>query len=177
MGGLFGGFHDYYYLIIALQGFCAWHSFRRGTQQKWIWIIIFLPVIGSAIYIFTEIIKKQHVNSIQSSVLDAVNPGGRIKQLEHQLQFSDTLTNRIELAEAYIERGENKKALALYEHGLQGIYQDNERIIKQLVTAHYNLGNFEEIIRIVPKIKQTLYFFKKQDQLIVCNCIGKNRTS
>lgn len=36
----------FYYVTLALQAICVIHCLRKGNQQKWIYIIVFLPLIG-----------------------------------------------------------------------------------------------------------------------------------
>ena len=44
----------FYFITIVLQLICVVHCVRRGRQQNnWIWIIVFLPVVGCLAYIFT----------------------------------------------------------------------------------------------------------------------------
>src|ERR1700752_5406024 len=95
----FENFYNYYFLVVLLQGICVFHSIRRGTQSKWLWIIVFLPLIGCIAYLFTEVIKKRHVSTVQSGVQNMVNPSGKITDLEKKFKFSDTLTNRVALAD------------------------------------------------------------------------------
>jgi hypothetical protein len=166
MPAFFAELYNYYYIILILQGICVIHSIRKGNQSKWIWIIVFLPVIGSIAYIFTEIIKKQHVSSIQSEVVNIVNPGGRIKDLEKKFKFTDTFNNRVALADAYLQSGMNEQAIELYEGGLKGMFQDNEHAIKQLMQCYYNVGRFDDVTRIAPKIARTVDFTKSRANIL-----------
>src|SRR5476649_2757923 len=109
-----------YYLTIALQAFCAYHSYKRGTLGQWLWIIIFLPVIGSLIYIYSQILSNRGFRKSNIDVLAIFNPGGKIKKLEDELRFTDTFTNRIKLADAYLDAGLTDKAIELYATSLTG---------------------------------------------------------
>ncbi|MBC7862386.1 MAG: hypothetical protein IAF38_05380 [Bacteroidia bacterium] len=165
MFGLFEGFYNYYYIVLIFQAICVFHSIRKGNQQKWIWIIVFLPLIGCLAYIFTEIVKRHHVSSIQSTAASIVNPGGRLSDLEKKFKFSDTFANRIALADAYLENRMYEKAIELYEAALKGIFSDNEHVIKQLIKAYHNTGRLEDIILIAPKVLNTIDFSKSQSNL------------
>lgn len=165
MPNLFYLFSEYYYLVIGLQAVCVWHSYRRGTMQKWIWLIVFLPLVGSLLYIFTEIIQKRHVSSATGSILSFVNPGGRIKKLEHNYNFSGTFTNRIALADAYLDAGMYDKAIGLYEPVLTGIFDNSDGAIRNLIKAYYKTGQFNELVKIAPRIIKSLDFTKTQANL------------
>ena len=173
MLNLFETYSNYYYLILILQGICVFHSIRRGNQSKWIWLIVFLPLFGSIAYIFTEIIKKQHVSKIQKDVVTIVNPGGKLKELEKTFQFSDTFTNRVALADAYLAINQFDKAISLYEPALQGVFNDNEHVVKQLITAYYQVGRFEDINRIAPRIRKSVNFSKSHSNLLFAKALDK----
>jgi hypothetical protein len=173
VGFFFENYSYYYYFVLGLQAICVIHCLRRGTQNKWIWLIVFLPLIGSIAYIFTEIIKKQHVSSVGSNIGNVLNPGGKIEKLEKNFRFTDTFTNRMALAEAYLENGMTQKAIDLYEPGLKGMFSDNELLIKQLILAYYRVERYEDIVRIAPRIVNTLDFSKSQANLLYALSLEK----
>lgn len=162
---LFSRFYEYYYLVLILQGICVFHSIRRGTQSKWIWMIVFLPFIGCLAYLFTEIIQKQHFNTVQSGMSTLVNPHGRIKELEDRFRFSATFANRTALADAYFAKGQYDRAIELYEPALTGIFDENEAVIKSLMQAYYKVERFEDIVRLAPKVSNSLDFAKNPANL------------
>lgn len=173
MFGLLGSLYEYYYVVIILQAICVFHSIRSGNQSKWIWIIVFLPFIGSIVYIFTEVVKRRHVSAIQNTVVNMVNPGGRISDLEKQFKYSNTFVNRSALADAYLQNGMNEKAIELYEPGLTGIFQNNEHVIMQLIIAYYNVGRYEDVIRIAPKVSGSMNFSKTRNNLLYAFALEK----
>lgn len=166
MNGLFGLFSDYYYVVLILQAVCVFHAIRHGNQGKWIWIIVFLPVIGCVAYLFTEVINKREVSAIQSGVTKLVNPGARIKALERNYQFTNTFANRVALADAYLQKGMNNEAIELYEQSLTGLFEQNEHVIEQLILAYYNVGRYEDVNRISVKISGKITFTKSKANIL-----------
>ena len=122
----------FYYIELCLQALCAIHCVRRGTQNKWLWIIVFLPVVGSLIYIFSELRLGRSIRNPGIDLAAVVNPGGKIKKLEDNLRFTDTFDNKIKLADAYLAAGYTDKAVELYEKSLTGAFAENEHGIAQL---------------------------------------------
>jgi hypothetical protein len=149
---LFGG-GSYYYLILILEAFCIIHCLRRGTQQKWLWMLIILPVIGCFIYIYTEILTNRSALRMPKVDVGAVlNPGVKLKRLEDELRFSDTFANKIKLADAYLEAGFTDKAADLYQTSLTGAFAENEHVLAQLIVAYSEQGRYAEIIPIAKKL-------------------------
>ncbi|CAN5431619.1 tetratricopeptide repeat protein [soil metagenome] len=143
---------NYYYISIVLQAVCAIHCIRKGNQQKWIWIIIFLPLAGCLIYLFSEVFTKRDIQQVQSNVGAVFNPSGKIKTLQENLRFADTFNNRIVLGDAYLDAGQFNKAIDLYEQSLYGNFTDNEHANMQLINAYYHMQRYGDIINIAKKI-------------------------
>lgn len=142
----------YYYIIIGLQIICVVHCLRKGTQTMWIWLIIFLPLIGCIAYIIMEILNRNSIQQVQSGMGNIIYAAGKIKKLEKQLEFSDTFNNRIMLADAYLSAGYTEKAIQLYETSLTGAFKDNEHVLIQLVTAYYEVQRYNDAIKAAKKV-------------------------
>jgi len=160
MNMLFSGDSYYYYIPVALQAFCAYHSYQRGTLNRWIYIIVFLPLVGSGIYLFSEVFANRRGPKIDLGAI--VNPGGKIKKLEDDLRFTDTFANKIKLADAYLASGQTERAIELYETSLTGTFADNEHALSQLLIAYYKQERYPEVIAIAEKIKRSQKFNKSQ---------------
>lgn len=130
-------FSNYYYIVIILQAICVIHCLRKGRQQNWIWLLVFLPLVGCLIYIFTEIFTRREMQNMQLGVSTILNPGGSVRRLEENLRFSDTFANRIALADAYLATGNTDRAIGLYESSLTGNFTENEHVLNQLTIAYY----------------------------------------
>ena len=86
-----------YYLTIALQGFCIYHLIKNKNEYYWIFLIIFIPVIGSAIYLVSQVYNKRDTNIIKENLTSVLIPTKKVKDLEKRLQFSETFQNRLDL--------------------------------------------------------------------------------
>ncbi|TMU50504.1 hypothetical protein FGG15_19295 [Flagellimonas algicola] len=69
----------YYYAIIALQGFCVYHCYTNRNNYYWIFAIIFLPVIGCILYLFTNVFQKRDIEKVQESLVTAINPSKKLR--------------------------------------------------------------------------------------------------
>jgi hypothetical protein len=45
-------------LIPAVQICCALHAYNRGKDRFWFFVILIFPVLGSAVYFFTEVVPE-----------------------------------------------------------------------------------------------------------------------
>jgi hypothetical protein len=163
----FGG-GSYYYLIIALQVFCAVHSYRRGTLNRWIFLIIFLPVIGSIIYIYSEILSNRGggFKSRTFSPVKVKSSPANIKKLEEQLHFTDTFANKVKLADAYLAAGDTDKAIDLYKASLTGAFAENEHVMGQLIVAYFEQQRYDEVIPLAKKLRHLQQFVRSKSHLL-----------
>jgi len=155
-----------YYIPIALQAICVIHCMRKGNQNKCIWIIVCVPVIGALIYIFTEMVNGRQLNNVTSGMGSVFNPGGSIRKLEEQLRFTDTFHNRVALADAYLAAGQTNDAIALYEQSLTGVFTENEHVLKQLIIAYANVGRFADILPLARKMYNSPQFARSKAHIL-----------
>nr|WP_294789881.1 hypothetical protein [uncultured Mucilaginibacter sp.] len=168
MYSLFG---NWYYIPLILQGLCLIHSFRNGTQQKWLWIIVFLPVIGSLIYIYQEIISNRSVRIKAPDISAVFDPGVKLKRLENEVKFTDTFANRIKLADAYLDAGHVDKAVEIYNASLTGAFAENEHVLAQLIVAYDKQGRYEQIIPIARKLYKLPQFARSRIHVLYAKAL------
>jgi hypothetical protein len=163
---MFGFSPSFYYITIGLQLICVLHCIKKGNQNNWIWLIVFLPLIGCIIYIFTEIFNTRDLRQVQSGMTAVFNPSGRIKKLEENLRFSDTFNNRVILADAYLNAGFTDKAIDLYESSLTGNFTENEYVLSKLVLAYFQKKRYDEIIPVAKKISGLPQFLRSRPHIM-----------
>jgi hypothetical protein len=161
----FGGSY-YYYIPLILQAICAIHCLRSGNQSKWLWVIVFLPVIGSCFYLYSEVLNTRKLRNVKIDAAAILNPGIKIKRLEEAYKFSDTFANKTKLADAYLNSGQTDKAIELYESCLTGAFEDNEQVISQLIVAYYEQENYAEVIAMAAKIRRSQKFNRSKAHLL-----------
>lgn len=162
-----------YYLMIGLQVFCLIHAIRSGSTRMWIYILIFLPLVGALAYFIMEVIPQfGKQEQIIESTVQLFDPGIKIRSLEANLKISDTLTNREVLADAYLEAQMYEKAIEQYEACLQGIFAEDAGILQKAAYAYFYYGDLEAVIEKSEKVKEIQgRFLKEADQLIYARAL------
>ena len=154
----------YFYFIVALQGFCIYHLFKNRNDYYWIFLIIFLPLIGCIIYLITQVYNKRDAEKITNEIATIINPTKKIKDLEKELEFSETFQNKVNLADAYFELGDYRQARDNYLKAQDDNYQLDVFLIKQLVKCFFRLENYVEAVNYSEKIKNNGDFKKSKAQ-------------
>jgi hypothetical protein len=117
MGFLFSGV--FYYLVhpwgLLLLGAAVVHFIRRRPDGYWLWIILFLPVIGPAIYLCAEAIPDM---GLLRGTLKVFPRRKRIKQLEMLVRQNPSAGNYEELGELYLDDGKLVQARAAFDRAI-----------------------------------------------------------
>ncbi len=154
-----------YFLIIALQGFCVYHAIKNRNEYYWFFVIIFLPVIGSIIYLFTQVFNQKDLNVVQNEIVNVINPTKKIRDLQKQLDFADTFQNRVNLADTWMELGDYSNAVLEYEKALNGDYKDIG-ILKKLIEGYYQTAQYERVVFCAEKIASKPEFMRSRSQFL-----------
>ena len=148
----------YFYLIVALQAYCLYHAFKNRKPIYWYFLIFFIPLLGSIIYLITQVFNQNDVDKIQEDITTALNPTKKIKELEAKIQHIDTYANRIDLADAYFKLGDFPKAILNYKKTLEDEVQDRTYATEQMMFSNFELKNYKEVIHQAETIKDTTEF-------------------
>lgn len=123
--------------LLLLQAFCLYHAYRNNAEQRWYWFIILFPGIGCLIYVFHHFYNRNNLRSLTQNVKEVVNSNYRIEQLEKTLRFADNVSNRTNLADAYVAAGRYKDAIGLYKECLSGFMADDPVLRMKLLHVYF----------------------------------------
>jgi len=135
----------YYWLVIGLQGLCIIHVLRTGRDLYWIFIILFIPLIGSLIYLYLHGRGLRVFNPaalLRIPMLDVLND----RAIEQDWRVQQSLDNRISWAEVLLRRGQQAEARRLLEEELNGPFRQNVNLLFAYARVCYVLGDFAEAI-------------------------------
>lgn len=137
----------FYPIIMAIQAFCLYHAYSNKAEQKWFWIIIFFPFIGSIFYLYKNFYSSRNIDMVREEVKGTFVKNYTIDKLEKNLKFSNTFSNRMELADEHTRAGNYKRALDLYESCREGLYEDDTDLFQKLIRNNYLLENYNDVIK------------------------------
>lgn len=135
-----------YWVIGVLQLIAIIHAYRSG-KTNWIYILIFLPLVGAAAYLIVEVLPGLQGGKLGFLTANLFDSRESIPELEKNLRISDTFMNRTALARAYASRKKYEQAIAMYQSALQGMYKDDLDVILQLGRLHFLNENYSESIQ------------------------------
>jgi len=145
-------------LTLIIQIICAIHVIKTGKEIFWIFIIMFIPGIGAAIYFFTQILpeigQSRTVNTAKNSLIKAIDPQRELRKKKDQLALANTLDNKLKLAEECYEANMLDDAIELFQSCLTGIGEGDADTMIKLAQAYFANKDFQLAIDLLNQIKQ-----------------------
>ena len=121
-------------LVILIQIGFAIHVVRTGRETFWIYIIAFLPLLGCAVYFFTQVLPDMKhsptVKKASNQLLKALDPERELRRRKDELEIADTIENRVKLADECLEAGFYTDAISLLERCIQNGHDDPDIMLK-----------------------------------------------
>jgi hypothetical protein len=156
---------NYYYLVLALQAFCLYHAYKNNNQQKWYWLIIFLPVVGCLIYLYENFYSQRNISNITEGVKELVYTNYAVEKLEKEVKYSETVTNKMNLADAYTERGRFDEAMALYESCQKGFYENNPDLLRKILKVNYLRKEYDKVVTLGERLETVKSVGDSEDKI------------
>ncbi len=126
-------------LMLLIQIGFAIHALRRGHPLFWVFLIVFVPLIGCLLYVVMVILPEAAQSRAAQQgtrvLRKALDPGKELRQLREALDRSDTVGNRAALAQECLKQGQYDEAISLYESSLTGMYRTDPAFLLGLATA------------------------------------------
>jgi hypothetical protein len=153
-------------LLLIVQIAFAVHVVRSGRDRFWLYIIIFVPGIGCAVYFLTQVLpdvgSSHTVRRAGTSLLNAIDPQRELRRRKDKLAISDSVENRIRLADECVEAKFHDDAIELYRSCLTGLNEHDPEIMLKLARAQFCDGRcreaketLETLIRENPRFRST----------------------
>ena len=155
----------YYYLIIGLQGYCIYHALKNKNENYWLFIIFFIPLLGSIIYLFTQVFNKQDLEQVQQNIIATINPTKKILDLKTKLEFSETFQNKVNLADAYLEIEDYQNAIHYYENATVSVFSGDTYVISNLIKAYYSIEDYENTVKNYNLLQEKSIIISPENQL------------
>jgi len=140
----------YYILVISIQLFCLYHAYTRQVPPFWFFVILFFPVIGCVIYLFKHFNTPEAINTLETVVEEvkgSIDNTYTTRKLEKQLDFSDTVQNKLILGSEYLRKGNFEDAYALFESCNKGIFENDPEVLAKLVETSFLVEDYEATVK------------------------------
>jgi hypothetical protein len=130
---------------LALELACIVHAAKTGRIFPWLFVIIFLPMIGCIAYFIVEILpdlmRSRATHSLAANVRAAADPHRGLKQAQRAVEMVGSVNAKRSLAEQYVARGRYEEAVTLYQDMLVGQFREDPALLQGLARAQFMAGD------------------------------------
>jgi len=127
------------------------HVFKTGRPYWWFWILLAAPVIGGLAYILIELLPETHAAGGGFTLWKP--RAWRIRELEAELEETDTIKLRLRLAAELLAAQKTAEACAVAEQGLAGAFRDDPHTLANVARYRLEAGKFAEALAALDKVK------------------------
>lgn len=150
MFGLYS--YPFYIAGVILQICCIIHAVKTG-RKEWIYLLVFLPLAGAVVYIICEIIPDRNSGDFFKNLGRVFFPGRHVKEMERKLRISDTITNRLALADAYAGQKQYEKAIGLVQSCLDDPYINHVDIALHMARLLFDAAQYDKCLSNLEKAR------------------------
>lgn len=145
-------------LLLVAQIACAVHVVRTGRSYIWIYIVVFVPIVGMAAYFFAEVMPgllgSRAARHAATGVVSALDPGRNLREALRRVEITPTVQNKAALAEAYVAARRIDDAIALYREVLTGIHATDPGLMLALARALFAKGEAAETQNVLDRLQE-----------------------
>jgi hypothetical protein len=132
-------------LLLLAQIACAVHVVRSGRPYIWIYLVVFVPVVGMAAYLIAEVLPElvgsRPARRAASEMKRTIDPTRGLREAMRRAVMTPTIENKAALAEEYLRTGQPGNAAALYQETLTGIHATDPALMLGLARACFAQGD------------------------------------
>lgn len=114
-------------LSLLIQAALVVHILKTGRDNKWVYIVLLFPAVGSLAYLLVELLpefaRSRTAQNLNRALVDKIDPHRELRQHSEALEVSPTVQNLLNLASELVRKQQFDEALALYSQAQTGIYQ------------------------------------------------------
>lgn len=130
------------HILVAI--FFAVHAVRNDRANYWLFVLLGFPFLGSVVYFFAEYLPEMRHSRVARQAVSAVtaiiDPGRELREAKLDFERTPSADHRARLAEALLEAGQAKEALAHYRACASGHHAKDAKMRLGLARAALAAG-------------------------------------
>jgi len=150
LSGFFAAFAQFSWVIqLAL----IVHVLRTGRPYWWIFILLFAPGLGGLAYLFIELLPG--FRSPEGFIQSITPRSWKISRQRKTLEETETVANRIQLAETLFEAGQVQEAHDLAVECLSGVFKTDPRTLVDAARFKLALNQHAQALALLETVDTT----------------------
>lgn len=128
-------------------------------------LIMFLPFVGSLIYLYIHFATNTNIDTVADVMQTTFTKDPKLKKLISELEFADTTTNRLNLANEYLLKGDSASAIKHYEICLANSHKPDPFVQSKLLEAYYLEQDYSKVVIIGKSLEEDKDFKKSTERI------------
>jgi hypothetical protein len=132
-------------VLLGLLVICVVHMIRTDNVFPWIYVVVFLPAIGPAIYFFMIILpgllRGRAARGIASGAARAIDPNKDYRQAMRDVEMVGSVDAKRAFADQLMQRGQYADAIEVYRNAAQGQFATDPALLMGLARAQFLSGD------------------------------------
>jgi hypothetical protein len=132
------------------------HVVRTNQQIFWIFVILFIPLLGSLVYLAAVVVPEMaggtRAQRMGMAARDALDPTREYRTAKAAAADTPTVHNRMRLAAAAAALGRHGEAEQLFAEAAQGIHADDPALLLGRANALIELGRASEALPLLDQL-------------------------
>jgi len=120
------------------------HCIRTGRNTIWVFVMLSLPLIGSAAYFFVEIFPELRSSRASRRAMrglrNTLDPEGSLRRAENEMKVSGNVASRQKYADELVRMGRAAEAVPIYKNCLTGLFADDPKLLLGFAHAQFAAG-------------------------------------
>lgn len=155
-------------LLLAVQIACIVHVIRNGRHMMWIMLILFAPGLGAVVYFIVEVwpdLRAGRRGGLEIRMPET--SAGAIKRLQEELEFSNTVAKRVQLAQALASARRFDEATETLAVSLRGVFKDDPVLTLALAEIHFAAGRHAQTLEALATLDRLKSKDERQKRLLL----------
>ena len=161
------------YLIIAIG--LAVHAMKTGRSPWWLFILLFLPYIGSIAYVLVEIVpelfRTRSARQVGSGIGAMLDPDKEWRERMAQAELVDSVDAKRALAEECEKRSQWQDAIRLYQAAATGVFADDPAVLLGLARAQLGGGDAQACLETLHKLEEHGHLRNQEAHLLLARAL------
>ena len=155
------------FLTYFIQLLLIVHAIKTGRERYWIFILLFLPMIGGVAYLVMEILPS-YMGGVSGQkaargVMQLVDPGGDIRACSRAWEQSANADNGRRYAQALINANKPDDALGILGQARDGFFKNDPTLLLLEAQANFLKENWQQTLDAINLLKQENPDFKSAE--------------
>ena len=163
-------------IVLFIQLCFAYHAYKTGRAQWWLFVIMGFPVMGCVLYYFIEVFpttrESRKAEKAVRAIVKSFDPDKSLREHVANLEDCGSVDNRISLARSCMDRRMYPEAISLYRSCLNGVHASDPDLRFGLASAHLGAEQYRDAYDTAQALRQSHASFRAPEvQLIAARAL------